>query len=104
MNEPPTSDWTNVNAAADRFERGWKQTPQSRIEDFLAEVGEKQRAKLFEELLRVELELRRSDGEGPSREEYTRRFPRYTRLIDAVFVTTLRSGATGGWSESLRAT
>jgi hypothetical protein len=37
MSEIPTNDWTWINAAADRFERAWKQGPRPRIEDYLAE-------------------------------------------------------------------
>ena len=65
MSEIPTSDWTWINAAADRFERAWKQGPRPRIEDYLTEVEEAQRPALLEELLRVEVELRRCDGEEP---------------------------------------
>ncbi len=65
VSEIPTSDWTWINAAADRFERAWKQGTRPRIEDYLAEVEESQRPALLEELLRVELELRRRDGEEP---------------------------------------
>ena len=43
MNEIPTSDWTWINAAADRFERAWKQGPRPRIEDYLAEVEDSRR-------------------------------------------------------------
>ena len=85
MSEIPTADWTWINAAADRFERDWKQGPRPRIEDFLAEVDEARRPLLLEELLRVERELRRRDGEEPDPEEYSRRFSGHAALIDAVF-------------------
>ena len=65
--ETPTSDWTWINAAADRFERAWKQGTRPRIEDYLAELEDSRRPALLEELLRVELELRRRDGEQPGR-------------------------------------
>jgi hypothetical protein len=70
VSEIPSSDWTRFNAAADRFERAWKQGPRPRIEDYLAEVHEQRRPRLLEELLRVECELRRRAGESPVVAEY----------------------------------
>jgi WD40 repeat protein len=84
MSEIPISDWTWINAAADRFERAWKQGPRPRIEDYLAEVDEARRPRLLEELLRVEIELRRRAGEVPVLEEYRDRFPRHAALMEAV--------------------
>src|SRR5271168_200463 len=85
MSEIPTSDWTWINAAADRFERAWKEGQRPRIEDFLVEVDEPRQDRLLEELLRVELELRRNAGEEPSPTEYGPRFPQHAALIEAVF-------------------
>jgi eukaryotic-like serine/threonine-protein kinase len=79
------SDWTWINAAADRFERAWKTGPRPRIEDYLAEVQESQRPALLEELLRVDVELRSRDGEEPGPDDYAARFPHHTSLIRAVF-------------------
>jgi hypothetical protein len=64
MAETPTSDWTWINAAADRFESACKQGRRPRFEDYLAEVDKSRRVALLEELLRVELELRRRAGFG----------------------------------------
>jgi hypothetical protein len=69
MSETPTSDWSWINAAAQRFERAWKQGPRPRIEEFLVEVEESLWPPLLEDLLRVECELRRRAGEEPSRED-----------------------------------
>ena len=57
MSETPTSDWSWINAAADRFEQAWEQGPRPRIEDYVAEVDEPRRVALLEELIRVEPEL-----------------------------------------------
>ena len=70
MSEIPTADWTWINDAADRFERAWKEGPRPKIEDYLAEVEPELRLALLEELLRVERELRRREGEEPGPEEY----------------------------------
>jgi serine/threonine protein kinase len=85
MAETPTSDWTWINAVADRFERAWKQGARPRIEDYLAEVDAPRRPALLEELLRVELEIRRCAVDDPAPAEYAARFPGHTALIEAVF-------------------
>ena len=84
MSEIPTADWTWINAAADRFERAWDQGTRPRNEDYLAEVEESQRPALLEELLRVELELRRRAGDEPVPEDYTPRFPEHAKRIEVI--------------------
>jgi serine/threonine protein kinase len=96
MGQGPTPDWTWINAAADRFERAWKTGPRPRIEDFLAELAEPRREAILDELLRVELELRRRANHEPGPEEYRKRFPNDHAVIDAVFATNPdRSGNSG---------
>jgi predicted Ser/Thr protein kinase len=96
MSEFPTSDWTWINAVADRFEQAWKQGPQPRIEEFLVEFDESRWPRLLEELLRIESELRRRASEEPSRDEYLLRFPDHAALIDVVFGSQpARSAAAG---------
>jgi serine/threonine-protein kinase len=85
MAEIHTADWTRINDAADRFERAWKQGQRPRIEDYLAEADPGLRAALLEELLRVERELRRGQGEDPGPREYSLRFSQHAELIRAVF-------------------
>ncbi len=102
MPDIPPSDWTRINDHADRFERAWKQHAKPRIEDFLAESEEANQTKLFEELLKVELELRRDDGEAPTASEYQRRFPDHATLIKVVFAGRGSLAATGDWSEEVR--
>jgi serine/threonine-protein kinase len=85
MAEILSSDWTRINDAADRFEVAWRTGLRPGIEDYLTEAEPVLRAALLEELLRVELELRRHDGEDPGPEEYRHRFPEQAAAIDAVF-------------------
>jgi WD40 repeat protein/tRNA A-37 threonylcarbamoyl transferase component Bud32 len=85
MSEIPSTEWTWINAAADRFERAWKPGARPRIEDYLAEVDESRWPALLNELVRVETELRRKAGEDPGLEEYVTRFPQHAALIQAVF-------------------
>jgi WD40 repeat protein/serine/threonine protein kinase len=85
MSENSTSDWSWIDAAAERFERAWKQGPRPRIEDFLIKVPETQWPPLLQELMRVESELRRKVGEQPAAQEYRERFPAHEAVITAVF-------------------
>ena len=85
MSEIPTVDWTWIDAAALRFEQEWKKGNRPRIEHFLAEVDESRWPPLLEELLRVECELLQRAGAKPDAEEYRRRFPDSSALIDAIF-------------------
>ena len=62
MSEIPTADWSWINAAAERFEQRLEEGPRPRIEDYLNEVEEPRRSRLLEELLWVEIELRRQGG------------------------------------------
>ncbi len=87
MSDIPTDDWTWINTAADRFEREWKAGVCPKIEDYLAEVDESRRPKLLEELLRVEIQLRRRAGEEPTAEEYRGRFPDHAAMVDAIFAS-----------------
>jgi hypothetical protein len=85
MSEIPSSDWTWIDVAANRFEQEWKKGNLPRIEDYLAEVEESRRPLLLEALMRVEHELLPKLGIKVDREDYLRRFPDSPAVIDAVF-------------------
>ena len=89
MAEIPTADGSWIDAAAERFKRAWKNGERPRIEEFLINVPEPQRPLLFQELMRVEGELRRRAGEEPGAEEYRRRFPGQESTIGADFESPL---------------
>jgi len=80
-----------IDAACDGFEIHWRGGRHPAIEDYLAEVPEPERPALLRELLALELELRREEGEVPGRGEYLRRFPEQAEAIDWAF----GSGASG---------
>jgi serine/threonine protein kinase len=84
-----------VDEACDRFEAAWKAGQLPRIEDYLADVPEADRALLFRELLELEIELRREGGERPTAEEYHGRFAEYVELIHAVFANPPRDAESG---------
>ena len=86
----PLSKIRRVVEVCDRFAAAWKAGPAPRIEDFLTNVPEPDRAPLFRELLALEIELRCNGGERPTAEEYHRRFAEYVELIHAVFANSPR--------------
>ncbi len=84
MGDIPTVDRNSIKAAAERFQGAWKGGLRPRIEDYLAETDEACRRALLGELMRLEAELRRRDGDPSPPEEYLRRFPQYRDLVAAV--------------------
>jgi hypothetical protein len=72
-----------IDAACQSFEAAWKATREGgtrpRIEDYLADAPEADRAPLLRELLPVELHYRRHEQPSPS--EYHERFPEYGPLL-----------------------
>jgi serine/threonine protein kinase len=104
MSEIPSADWSWIHATAERFERAWKKGPRPRIEDFLATVGESFWPPLFEELLRVEYELRRRDGEEPVADDYRQRFPEHPEIVASVFRPRSSQPIPGGLDARLDST
>ncbi len=91
MGEIPTADGSWMSAAAERFKRAWKNGERPRIEEFLVNVPEPQRPLLFQELMRVEGELRHRAGEAPSAEEHPRRFAGQDSTNCAVALSPLEA-------------
>jgi formylglycine-generating enzyme required for sulfatase activity len=93
MNDPPSpsseaipvSGILRVNERCERFEAAWKAGERPRIEDFLAETAEPERSQLLRELLALEWEYRRQDGEPLTPDEYLQRFPEHAELVQALF-------------------
>jgi hypothetical protein len=74
-----------LDPVCDRFESAWLANGRPRLEDFLLQVGEPERAALLRELLALDLDYRARLGERPTAQEYRTRLPEHTELIDAVF-------------------
>ena len=75
----------HVVERCDRCEAAWREGRRPRIEDYLAEAPEPERAALLlRELLALELELRSNGGERPEPQEYRERFPGHVELIDRI--------------------
>jgi serine/threonine protein kinase/WD40 repeat protein len=73
-----------------RFEATWSSDRSSCIEDCLAAAGQQIREELLFELVAVEVELRQSAGESPTRDEYVSRFPEDEQVVTAAFEEALR--------------
>jgi serine/threonine-protein kinase len=74
-----------IHRLCEEFERRWRAGGEPRIEDFLQESGPGDRARLLEELLVLELELRQDAGAAPTASEYLVRFPDEAGRIAAAF-------------------
>jgi hypothetical protein len=81
-----TTDLERLIESREHFEQAWKSGHPRRIEEELTEVEERLRPRLFQELLELELELRRKRGDRPTVEEYQARFPdRAVEIQEAFF-------------------
>ena len=61
---------TALDRLADEFEAAWKAGERPIIEDYLARVDSSKCHEVFEELLRLEVELQRCAGQLPVSAEY----------------------------------
>jgi hypothetical protein len=84
-NALPSVDLERIIAICDRFEADWKAGYPHQIEGDQYKLPTPLRPRLFRELLALELELRRAQGEVPTTEEYRDRFPDRTDSVDAAF-------------------
>ena len=77
-----------VDRACDRFEADWRAGRRPRIEEYLDGAPEPGRPALLRELVMLELDFRRRDGERPTPHEYRARFPEHARFFDAILEPT----------------
>jgi serine/threonine-protein kinase len=76
-----------------RFERAWQAGGRPAIEAYLAEVPGEARAALLRELLALELAYLRRAGERPILDNYRRRFPEHSELVERVLARAGESPA-----------
>jgi serine/threonine protein kinase len=81
----PTDELARVIASCERFEADWDAGRPRRIEDELAQADEPIRARLFRELLLLEIELARRDGRSADLDAYLARFPDRHDTIRQIF-------------------
>ncbi|MBI5759608.1 MAG: serine/threonine protein kinase, partial [Planctomycetales bacterium] len=92
----PLENWRRIDALCDGFETAWQAGRQPRIEDYLSELSEADRSDLLRELLRIEFEYRRSDGEPIIATEYQSRFPHDSNVLTELLVES----TLGNWPNS----
>jgi serine/threonine protein kinase len=73
-----------IHGPCTRFEAAWRAGQRPRIEDYLAEANERVRPALLAELLRMELEHRRRNGERPTEQDYLPRFGEQEEVVRRV--------------------
>jgi serine/threonine-protein kinase len=89
----PLPNWREVEEVCERFEAVWKAGGRPQIEEFLGEVLEPTRPTLLRELLKMDLEYRRKQGEQPDQAEYRARFGMERESIVADVFATSAGGA-----------
>jgi serine/threonine-protein kinase len=82
-----------IHAFCEEFEMRWRAGERPRIEDMLARAEKRDEPALLDELLPLELELRREAGEKPSSVEYRSRFPDAPTWADEAFAEAAGSDA-----------
>jgi WD40 repeat protein/serine/threonine protein kinase len=92
--QPPTSHGdsslrreADIDTACDHFESEWRAGRRPRIEDFLTNSGGQALPRLLRELLRIEREYRRNQGEHLDEQEYRDRFAGQGAVLDELFGT-----------------
>jgi serine/threonine-protein kinase len=81
----PLADMQRIDEACDRFEAAWRRGDRPELGAYLLGLEGGARARLFRELLELELDLRGHDDEHPGPGPYRERFPEYAEIVDAVF-------------------
>lgn len=68
-----------------KFEAAWKKGEAPSVEQYLGDTSDKERSRLLQELLLLELDYRSAQGEPPSLDGCRARFPEHSELITDVF-------------------
>jgi serine/threonine protein kinase/formylglycine-generating enzyme required for sulfatase activity len=74
-----------VREVRNRFQAAWLSGQLPRIEDFVEPITAARREDALRELILVEVELRRLQGEQPENTEYRARFPAHSSLVGEIF-------------------
>lgn len=86
-----------IDHLCDQFEQAWKSGARPPIEDFLVQVAPTHRARLLEDLLGVELQLRQKEGETLSLERFRQRFVAHAKSVETVFRHVVRPRRLGDY-------
>ena len=109
MSVPEPEILTRLNELNDRFEDELRAGKSPRIEEWLNEVPDESRQALLEQLLRLELEVKRAKNPHFDTADYLQRFAAYPSVVELVLLETHVDPTTGvdasGWqSDSAPAT
>jgi serine/threonine-protein kinase len=74
-----------VNRACEQFEAAWRAGERPRIAVYLDSSAPADRDAMFRELLALEVELRRGQGEDPGRDDYIAEFPDRAAMVATIF-------------------
>jgi hypothetical protein len=74
-----------IDVVCDEFEQAWVVGEAPQIENYMNRAGEESRMETFRELLKVEIELRRSANELVKTADYLNRFPGLESVIIDAF-------------------
>jgi serine/threonine-protein kinase len=90
---PALEQARRINRACEEFERQWRSGLRPRIEFEVTSAPDCDQTALFDELLILEIELRREAAESPKPEEYVARFPDWRTRVAAVFAQSATASA-----------
>ena len=77
-------DYSIIDQINDEYESAIQSGNELRIEDLLERIDQPNRLALFEQLVRTELEYRHKSNEAVGIEEYRKRFPENTDVINSL--------------------
>jgi hypothetical protein len=92
MSSLSLDDLRQIEELVEQFEVAWRRGERPRVEDYITGLPDRLRASLVQQLVPVEIELRRGQGERTTDEEFRARLPEY---VDAV-------GEVLGWTWGAR--
>jgi tetratricopeptide (TPR) repeat protein len=81
----PLATLMEIDTACDQFEAACRAGQGPDLATFLNAIAEPIRPRLLRELLALELDYRRNQGERPAADAYRTRFPEHAAIVDAVF-------------------
>jgi hypothetical protein len=73
-----------IDHLCDQFKSAWQQGQRQTIEAIIAQASNADRGDLLYRLVRLEAGLRLAAGDSPTLDEYLKRFPRESSIIDAA--------------------
>lgn len=81
----PANILEQIRNLSREFGKQISQGKSPRIQSYLKKVTEEARQDLFRDLLAVEMNFRRSQGESPTSDEYVKRFPQFKQQVRRAF-------------------